>query len=597
MAITSVAEPPPSSAAYSVEEGALRALWNLLNACGGEIPFEFIRHVKHVGFNVASQDSDAVHFPTPLKEQDATLAIKALEACATAAIADLRYGSEVQGSRDIAVDLDRASCFLMSAYLTTIDGMGKAHPLVKSKVPDTDLNQAQSILYRRLSANLYETKNPGEYYHIHGSLDATKTLEMIGLPAFNPKMIDYRTCINTIENAVKEFTSAELDEMNVQNEQAGIPALTWDQFLATPHGSALSQLPPLSVTETETSTPPAPFDHTDTLSGPRHALRGIKVIEMCRVIAGPTIGRSLAAHGATVLKVTSPNLPDVPFFQVDVNTGKHTTSLDLRNESDRAILDDLLADADVLVDGYRPGALARLGYGQEALTRLAESRSRGFVYVAEDCFGGTDEPGSATEWAGRRGWQQIADCVTGVAWAQGKFMGLNEPVVPPFPMSDYGTGALGCVAAMSALYRRAKYGGSYVCRTSLCQYDIFVMKLGLLPAAEQERLRKEHNPDFFELRHSDSVDEVGRRALTSMKRTAPHLFDEELMHAEWSVGFDGVVAWPKEAIAIGGLRVGHVRPARPNGFDKPSWLGWEESEGEQVTDSDGEQTEDSEEEI
>ncbi|KAK3692565.1 CoA-transferase family III [Podospora appendiculata] len=561
----------PHSAPYSVIDGASDALRALLTTCQKELPGAIFRHVHDVVFTTTSPNGDVVHFPTPLREQDVAVAIKALEACMIAAIANLQHG--VRGRKSIEVDLDRTSCFLMSAYLCTIDGMDKANPKAKSRIPDTDLNEAQSVLYRRLSANLYETKNPGEFYHIHGSLNASETLKMIGLPPYDPKMVGYRDCINTIEKAVRNFTVAELEKKNQRYRQAGIPALTWKGFRGTSHGKTLLSLPPLTVRPMETSTPCVPFDP----SGSRSALRGIKVLEMCRVIAGPTIGRSLAAHGASVLKVTSPNLPDVPFFQVDVNTGKHATALDLRNSAaDRAVFEALLADADVIIDGYRPGALARLGYSPEVLSDLAQRRGRGFVYVVEDCFGGTGVPGA--EWAGRPGWQQIADCVTGVAWAQGKFMGLAEPVVPPFPMSDYGTGALGAVAAMAGLYRRATQGGSWICRTSLCQYDVFVMSLGPLPAEEQERLRQVHDADFFGLRHSDSVDEVGRRALLSMKRVAPHLFKDEMMHTAWSTGFGADLTWPREAIRVSGLRIGHVRAARPNGFDAPGWEDWEEDE-------------------
>ena len=435
------------------------------------------------------------------------------------------------------------------------------------------------MLYRRLSANLYETKTPGEYYHIHGSLDATKTLEMLGLPAFAPDFTGYRECIDKIEAAVKQFTVQELEQKNQQQGQAGIPVLTWSDFQRTSHGKALKSLPPLTVTAAETVTPPVPFDphsSVENLRGSRHALSGIKVIEMCRVIAGPTIGRLLAAHGATVLKVTCPSLPDVPFFQLDVNTGKHTTSLNLRDPIDRETFDALLADADVFIDGYRPGCLAKLGYGPDDLVQRAKERHRGIVYVAEDCFGGAGVSGA--EWFGRPGWQQIADCATGVAWAQGRFMGLSEPVVPPFPMSDYGTGALGCVAAMTGLFRRATEGGSWICRTSLCQYDVFLMNLGTLPLKEQARLRRTHDAGFFELRHSDSVDEVGKRALKSVRRLHPHLFAEDLMHRAWSRGYGGELRWPREAIAVEGLGIGHVRASRPNGFDPPSWEGWEEDE-------------------
>ena len=135
-------------------------------------------------------------------------------------------------------------------------------------------------------------------------------------------------------------------------------------------------------------------------------LAGIKVLELCRIIAGPVITRILGEYGADVIKITSPNLSDVPFFQVDGNMGKHAADLDLKTLEDRKIFDGLLADADVVVDGYRPGALDRLGYGPSHLTDLAKIRGRGFVYVNENCFG------YRGEWANRPGWQQIADCVS-----------------------------------------------------------------------------------------------------------------------------------------------------------------------------------------
>lgn len=86
--------------------------------------------------------------------------------------------------------------------------------------------------------------------------------------------------------------------------------------------------------------------------------------------------------------------------------GKRATELDLKTPTDRRTFERLLADADVVVDGYRPGALDRLGYGSSALASIAKGRGRGFVYVNENCFGYDGE------WADRPGWQQIADCVS-----------------------------------------------------------------------------------------------------------------------------------------------------------------------------------------
>ncbi|KAF0315384.1 caib baif family enzyme [Colletotrichum asianum] len=555
---------------HSVREGAKSALAALVSACQRQLPPEFVEHLRNVTFSTPL--GDTAFFPCPLKEQEATASIKALEGMAAAAIADLRYG---QASRDIDVDVARTACFLISAYLTTVDGMDKAHPNVKSKIPDTDLNQAQSILYRRLSANLYETKTPGEYYHLHGSLEASKALNMIGLPAFNPDLQSYGECIKTIETAMKRFTVKELEEMNRREGQAGVPVLKKEQFLDTPHGKALQSLPPFTIKPAETTTPPVPFEPQNSHPGPEQCLRGVRVLELCRVIAGPTIGRSLAAHGASVLKVTSPQLPDVPFFQVDVNTGKHTTSLHLKDPKDRETFDALLASADIILDGYRPGVIDRLGYGPDQLAAVATKRGKGFVYVAEDCFGGTDLGEGRAEWAGRPGWQQIADCVTGVAWEQGHFMGLDAPVVPPFPMSDYGTGVLGAVAAMAGLYRRATEGGSWVCRTSLCQYDVFLLSLGAYSPEVQAKLRKSHDPAFFDLKHHDSVDEVSKRALRSVKKLHPGLFSEDMMHSAYSEGFDAEVRWPREAVSIEGVKVGHLRASRPNGADRPTWEDWE----------------------
>ena len=156
-------------------------------------------------------------------------------------------------------------------------------------------------------------------------------------------------------------------------------------------------------------------------------------------------------------------------------------------------------------------------------------------------------------------------------------MGLkNEPSVPPMPMSDYGTGALGCVAAMAGLYQRETKGGSWMCRTSLCQYDIFLLKLGLLPQQEQERLRAVFAGPFFKLRHYDSVDKVSGEALKAMQRAYPHLLGHELMLKAKSKGFGGKeIRWPKEAIEVDGLLIQHERTSRPNGFDRPGWEGWE----------------------
>ncbi|KAM0311854.1 hypothetical protein ACHAO8_006808 [Botrytis cinerea] len=557
----------PGSTPYSVINGSQEATRTLQQLVSSELPSEVLKHLEKVTYTTAT-DGTQIYFPCPFKETEATVALKSVEASVVAAIADLRYGEQ---KRKIEINLEQTATFLFSTYIATIAGMNKQHPDVKSKLKDTDLLKAQAILYRRLSANLYETKNPGEYFHIHGSLEAGKTLNMIGLEAYRPDLTEYRECINVIEKHVKQYTAAELEVMNAKINQAGVTALKWEDFKKTSHGQTLLNLPPWQLDRLQDDSPPTPFPEVApaTPNSKPQVLSGIRVLELCRIIAGPAMGRTLAEYGAQVIKVTSPNLSDVPFFQVDGNTGKHTADIDLKTPAGRATFEELLKSADVILDGYRPGALERLGYGPENIVKLISGRGKGIVYVSEDCFG------YQGEWAGRPGWQQIADCVTGVAWAQGEFMGLNEPVVPPFPMSDYGTGCMGAIAALVGLFRRAKEGGSWRGTTSLCQYDVFLLGLGLYGDDVKEKVRKDHDDHFFDLRHADSVDEVGGRALKSMKRAHPELFDEKNMQKTFSKGFGEEIKWCRSPVSIEGLRVGFERASRPNGYDRPTWEDWE----------------------
>lgn len=395
---------------------------------------------------------------------------------------------------------------------------------------------------------------------------------MIGLEGHRPDLTEYHECIKIIEDRVRQFTADELEELNWKNKQAGVTCFKFEEFQATEHGQLLMQQPPWKLETLETETPPIPFPEIPSRAPKPQLLSGIRVLELCRVIAGPAIGRGLAEYGAQVIKVTSPNLSDVPFFQVDGNLSKHTTDLNLRDPQDRKTFEELLQSVDVILDGYRPGALKRLGYGPQQILELTKHRQRGIVYVAENCFG------HVGPWSSRPGWQQIADCVTGVAWHQGLAMGLDEPVVPPFPMSDYGTGCMGTIAALVGLYKRAKVGGSYLGTTSLCQYDIYLLELGVYDEELMGKLRDQHDQEFFDLRHNDSVDEVGKRALKTMRRVHPELFEERHMQECFSKGYDAKVRTVKPAVEIEGTWNGFLRSSRPNGFDQATWDGWEVDE-------------------
>ena len=186
-------------------------------------------------------------------------------------------------------------------------------------------------------------------------------------------------------------------------------------------------------------------------------LAGLRVLDLTRVIAGPVCGRALAAHGAEVLLITAPHLPAIAPLVVDTGPGKRAAFLDLRGEAGRARLVALLAEADVLVQGYRPGALAALGFGPAEAARL----SPGIVTVSLSAYG---EEGP---WRSRRGFDSLVQTATGFNAAEAEAAGESRPRPLPVQALDHASGYLMAFGALAALHRRASEGGSWHVRVSL----------------------------------------------------------------------------------------------------------------------------------
>lgn len=528
--------------------------------------------------------------PTPWRETEAITATKALEACIALAIAELRFPSGKRGPpASASVDTDHATISLFMSYLSTVNGFGKWDKRSLPYLKPTDIHQAQSNLYRRLSANIYETKREGQYYHTHGSLDATPILNALGLPGFLKESDDeavraleedYEGICGLIQERTRRYTVEELEEMTVRLRQAGAVVYREEEFMKTEQGRVMREEPVISVKKTGEGSKEVGFEEEEevrngsvgerALSKP-WLLKGVKVLDLTRVIAGPSISRTLAEYGASVLKVTSPKLPDVPWYAVDLNFGKRTCELDLRDQKDRVIFEKLLDEdggVDVIVDGYRPGSLDRLGYGVDALKKRCQKRGKGFVYVRESCFG------HVGPWKDRSGWQPIADAVSGLAWGHGVAMGLNQPVLPPFPMSDYGTGALGAVGALLAIFNRAVDGGSYAVNVSLTGWNLWVQSLGQYPPDLWKKMLEQHKPEIeeFKIGHVSNFDIVSKASIKSMKRLSPRLFDGKYMFKMAAPGFKGPVRSMRPVVEYNGISTGFEgRETRPNGYDGPRW--------------------------
>jgi crotonobetainyl-CoA:carnitine CoA-transferase CaiB-like acyl-CoA transferase len=230
-----------------------------------------------------------------------------------------------------------------------------------------------------------------------------------------------------------------------------------------PAAHALAALPALEIIRIGEAPPERPPEGARPLSG-------VRVLDLTRVIAGPVGARTLAAHGAKVLKVNAADLPNSGFLEFETGLGKRSAFLDLRRAGDAATLRRLAGEADVFVQSYRPGALAAKGLSPEALAALRP----GIVYVSLSAFG------HAGPWRERRGFDSVVQTVSGMALTQS---GGAAPRLLPCAAIDYVSGYLMAFGALVALVRRAEQGGSWLVRTSLAQVGRWIVAQGLLPDA------------------------------------------------------------------------------------------------------------------
>lgn len=283
--------------------------------------------------------------------------------------------------------------------------------------PDHDIHGAQASLYRNAVTSIYRTKDD-RFFHVHGSMNPDPMLAALGLPRDMPeidKMDD--SLFAPFQQAVRKYTADELQAMADANRQAGTICWDKDEFRQTEHGQANAETRLFEIhahPDTAAAQPPswwpapAAASPTTEQPSPRRPLAGLKVVDLTRVIAGPAVSRGLAELGASVMRVTAPHLCDMSVLHPDLNHGKWNAHLDLRRAEDRESLRALVREADVFVQGYRPGVLDKYGFGERDVIEMCRGRGRGIVYCGENCYGWRGP------WMGRSGWQQISDAVSSV---------------------------------------------------------------------------------------------------------------------------------------------------------------------------------------
>lgn len=335
-------------------------------------------------------------------------------------------------SQDVSVDIKGAAASLIS-FLFQRQEEGE-----------------QPVREDRTLVDLYQAGD-GRWVHLHGAFPslAEGTLHVLGC----------QQSVESVSAAVKTWKAQDLEDALAAEGLCGAMARSRNEWLAHDQGKALANIPPVEIIKIGDS-------DREPIGARGRPLEGTRVLDLTRVLAGPTCARTLASHGANVLKINSPNLPSVPPFVIDTGHGKRSALLDLKKGEDADTLRNLIETADVFSQGYRKGAMDRNGFGP---SDLAQQRP-GIIYVSINAYG------HEGPWAGRPGWEQLAQTASGVALDEGT---PEAPRLIAAAATDYTTGYLASLGVMTALKRRAMEGGSYHVRASLCQTANWLYSFGL----------------------------------------------------------------------------------------------------------------------
>lgn len=291
-------------------------------------------------------------------------------------------------------------------------------------------------------------------------------------PHLRNGILDVLGCPNSakaIANATARWHAADLEEALAQRGLAGAMVRTRDEWLTHPQGKILAEMPVIQIKKIGESAP-EPF-----YPRPR-PLTGTRVLDLSHVIAGPLMSRVLTEQGADVLHITSPEHPDSEIMVMDTGPGKRNAYLEFGNQEDMQQLHQLACSADIFVDSWRPGVMARQGFSPQALA----ARRPGIIYVTFSCYG---PHGLFSQ---RGGFEQQGQSVTGIAAEEGT---LDCPRLTPVRyLNDYVTAYLGAAGALTALIRRGREGGSYHINVALARTSMWVQEMGLFPLEVYQHL-------------------------------------------------------------------------------------------------------------
>jgi crotonobetainyl-CoA:carnitine CoA-transferase CaiB-like acyl-CoA transferase len=423
-------------------------------------------------------DTDPI-LPTPFRIGETSAAALAAVGLAVAELWQVRTGRR----QEVTVDTRQATASLRSGHYLQIDG-------------------APVSTQRHALMGVYPARN-GRWSYLHCNFPNHRAaaLRVLGVPE-DPE---------AVRSAVAKWDALDLEEALIAAHGAGGMVRTMDEWARHPQAAAIAALPLMDIVQIGDS-PPEPLP-----DGAR-PLAGVRVLDLTRVLAGPTGARTLAEHGADVLKITAAHLPNLGYQEYDTGHGKLAAHLDLRNPKDLDTLRALVRDTDVFSQGYRPGTLAQRGLSPAALAQLRP----GIVFVSLCAFS------HVGPWAARRGFDTVVQTVSGITSRQGELFPGPAPGPQFYPVSaiDYLTGYLMAFGALVALARRARTGGSWLVRISLAQTGRWLVGRGQVPEAKLQDVPKEFTSAELARWSTTSDTPVGRLRhlgpVVRLSETPPH---------------------------------------------------------------------------
>lgn len=302
--------------------------------------------------------------------------------------------------------------------------------------------------------NYFETSDGRHVYLLRNNGRGTITQDLIGL---------LRSANSTegIAAAVRQWRAADLEEALAVARLPGVMARTTEEWNAHPQGRLLCEEPGVSIRRIGKAA-------ARRWPAGERPLSGLRVLDASHVIAGPAVGRLLAEQGADVLHVTNPAERETPAVMMDLGFGKRAAYIDLNRAPDVERMRELVAEADVFIDSFRPGALRARGFAPEDLAELRP----GIVCVSISAYG-YEGP-----WSTRGGYEPIGHAVSGLALREG---GGGAPRgAPTITMNDYLAAYLAGAGVLGALLQQTRDGGSHHVTTSLTQASMWVLAQGEL---------------------------------------------------------------------------------------------------------------------